>query len=140
MKTIARVAKRLNWALRSWSTSSDRAFHDAQFAAQQHDPLSDAYPGRLTIRRFADLAAERVRPSDVVLDLGCGPGEITCELARRRPDAQFVGVDHSAVGLESAERLAARLGLTNIRFEVGDLERYQPGGKVGLVAMFDAFH
>lgn len=140
MSSVARLAKRLNWALRNWSTVDDRAFHDALFASQVHDPFSDAYPGRLTIRRFADLAAQHIQASDHVLDLGCGPGEITCELARRLPGSQFVGVDHSAEGIARAERLAASLGLTNIRFELGDLEHHQPLQRVGLVTMFDAFH
>jgi SAM-dependent methyltransferase len=140
MNSVARLAKRLNWALRNWSTVRDHAFHDALFAAQLHDPMSDAYPGRLTIRRFADLAAQHIQAADYVLDLGCGPGEITCELAHRLPGSQFVGVDHSAEGLARAERLAASLGLTNIRFELDDLEHHQPHRRVGLVTMFDAFH
>jgi len=140
MNSVARLAKRLNWALRSWSTLRDRAFHDALFASQSYDPLSDAYPGRLTIRRFADLASHHVQAAEYVFDLGCGPGEVTCELARRVPTSQFVGVDHSAEALTRAERLAASLGLTNIRFELDDLERYQPRRRVGLVTMFDAFH
>jgi SAM-dependent methyltransferase len=75
-----------------------------------------------------------------VLDLGCGPGEITCELARRRPDIQFTGVDHSRVGLERARANATQLSLTNIRFVEGGLETFTPESPVDLVAMFDAFH
>jgi SAM-dependent methyltransferase len=140
LSSVARLAKRLNWAVRRWSTERDRSFHDAMFAAGTYDPSSDSYPGRLTIRRFADLAAQHVQPADEVLDLGCGPGEITCELARRLPASQFVGVDHSTAALARAERLAAGLGLSNIRFERHDLERYEPRRRVGLVTMFDAFH
>jgi SAM-dependent methyltransferase len=137
---LAALAKRLNRARRNWSTDRDRAFHDALFAAQVHDPMSDAYPGRLTIRRFADLAAARVRENEAVLDLGCGPGEITCELARRLPRSSFVGVDHSASAIQRAERLAGSLNLSNVRFKIGNLEDYLPDRPVGMVAMFDAFH
>jgi SAM-dependent methyltransferase len=136
----ARLAKRLNWARRRWSTARDREFHDALFASQPYEALNASYPGYLTIRRFADLAASSIRPADSVIDLGCGPGEITCELARRLPDSQFTGVDHSAEAVTRADRLAANLGLTNVRFELHDLEHYQPRQRVGLVAMFDAFH
>jgi hypothetical protein len=47
---------------------ADREFHDALFSPQQYDPFTFAYPGYLTIRRFADLAAER--PAPVALDRG----------------------------------------------------------------------
>jgi SAM-dependent methyltransferase len=41
----------------------------------------------------ADLAADRARPAGTVLDLGCGPGQLLGELARRRSDLRLVGVD-----------------------------------------------
>jgi SAM-dependent methyltransferase len=139
-KTVTRLIRRLNWFSRTWSTARDRAFHNTLFESSVNDPFSDAYPGRLSIRRFADLAVPHIRPTDQVLDLGCGPGEITCELARRLPTAQFVGVDHSDQGLRRAQRLADDRQLTNIRFELNDLERYEPHDRYGLVTMFDAFH
>ena len=123
-----------------WSAGEDRLFHDALFGAQAHDPFSPSYPGHITIRRFADLAGEHLREATRVLDLGCGPGEITCELARRHPGVSFIGVDHSAIAVERATRNAARLGLTNVRFEASDLAAYSPSDRVDLVAMFDAFH
>ena len=55
------------------------------------------------------------------------------------PDSQFVGVDHSAEAIARGRQLAAGLGLSNIRFELGDLEHYEPE-RAGLVTMFDAFH
>ncbi len=47
-------------------------------------------------RPFADLLA-RVDADDprLVVDLGCGPGELTLGLARRWPNARVVGVDSS---------------------------------------------
>ena len=140
MNPLARLARQLNWRRRQWSTARDRAFHDAMFAGQTHDPFSPSYPGWLTIQRFADLAGQHIRPADLVVDLGCGPGEVTCELARRHPGARFIGVDHSDEALARGRQLVAQLGLTNLQFERGDLEHYDPPGPVGLVTMFDAFH
>jgi SAM-dependent methyltransferase len=140
MNLIARIARRLNWARRSWSPASDQAFHDALFADRTHDIWSDAYPGRVTIRRFADLAAAHVEPSAFVLDLGCGPGEITCELALRFPASRVVGIDHSGTAIERARKTAGERGLANVTFETADVETYEPSGTVGLVTMFDAFH
>lgn len=42
-------------------------------------------------------------PGEQVLDIGCGTGELTVELARRvGPDGQVVGIDTSAARLEQA--------------------------------------
>ena len=54
-------------------------------------------------RPFADLLARVDAPSPrVVVDLGCGPGELTLGLADRWPDAHIVGVDSSREMLEQA--------------------------------------
>ena len=137
---LARLVRRLNWSRRRWSPQADQAFHESIFTGATYDPLDASYPGRLTIRRFADLAAPSVNASGTVVDLGCGPGEITCELASRHPTVRFAGVDHSAVAIERASALAARAGLTNISFITADLSTWTPGERVDLVMMFDAFH
>jgi SAM-dependent methyltransferase len=137
---VSRPFRELRWRLAAWSAASDRQFHDDMFAPQRHDAFSPSYPGNLTIRRFADLAAQRFDGVHSVFDLGCGPGETTCELARRRPDIQFTGFDHSGVGIERARANAQRLGLSNIRFEAGDLDTFTPDRPMDLIAMFDAFH
>ena len=123
-----------------WSVGDDQTFHDGLFGAASHDPFDRSFPGYVTIRRFADLAGERIGDSRHVLDLGCGPGEITCELARRYPAVAFTGVDHSAVAVERAQANAARLGLGNVRFATGDLTSYSPAARADLVTLFDAFH
>jgi SAM-dependent methyltransferase len=147
MSLVARLSdsltaplRRLRWAVANWSPSRDRDFHDELFRGKTYDPLSPSYPGYLTIRRFADHAEQHFSEVQVAIDLGCGPGEITCELARRRPDVRFIGIDHSEVALERACALAQRIGISNVVFERGDLETYTPNGPVDLVMMFDAFH
>jgi len=132
--------RRLRWRAAAWSQASDREFHDRLFGAQDYDPFSRSYPGYLTIRRFADHAERHFDGVRTVADLGCGPGEITCELARRRPHVAFVGVDHAEAAIARARVHAARLGLTNITFDAGDVERYEPPDAIDLVVMFDAFH
>jgi SAM-dependent methyltransferase len=126
--------------LARWSVSEDRLFHDSLFGQQHHDPFSPSYQGYLTIRRFADLASEHLEGVGAVLDLGCGPGEITCELARRYPDVQFTAIDHSAAAIERGRANALRLGVRNVTFATGDLTSYRPPSPVDLVVMFDAFH
>jgi ubiquinone/menaquinone biosynthesis C-methylase UbiE len=56
-----------------------------------------------------------------VLDLGCGPGNTAIEMARVRPDAQFIGLDLAAAMLELARRETAQAGLTGeITFVLAD--------------------
>ncbi|HEU4568854.1 MAG TPA: methyltransferase domain-containing protein, partial [Marmoricola sp.] len=55
-------------------------------------------------RPFVELLA-RVRAQDpsVVVDLGCGPGNLTSLLAERWPDARVTGLDASAEMIAKAE-------------------------------------
>lgn len=134
------AVRRLRWARGRWSKDSDRRYHEQLYEAQAYDPFDPGYPGYLTIRRFADHAAPLIPAAGTVLDLGCGPGEITCELARRHPHLSFLGVDHSAQAIRRAREHAARLGLANARFEAGDAESLPASDRYALITMFDAFH
>ncbi|MEI7967548.1 MAG: methyltransferase domain-containing protein [Betaproteobacteria bacterium] len=67
-----------------------------------------------------DLAHLALRPSDRVLDAGCGSGAVTRAIARANPLGEAVGVDRNAAYLDFARRTAASEGLPNARFEAGD--------------------
>jgi SAM-dependent methyltransferase len=137
----ARLFRAMRWRTRGWSRQSDQSFHDTLFAVPQpFDPFSPAYPGNVTIRRFADLAEPHIGAEDCVLDLGCGLGEITCELARRFRAARFIGVDHSAAAIARAREHAERLRLENVRFVVANIADYQVDASVRMITMFDSFH
>ena len=75
-------------------------------------------------RPFFELLA-RVDALDpaYVVDLGCGPGNLTAELSRRWPNAVVRGVDSSADMIAAAATLA-RPG--RLRFEETDLRSWQP--------------
>jgi len=80
--------------------------------------------GELGDRAMARLAP---RPGERIVDLGCGFGDTTYELARR------VGPTGRAVGLDAAERFIASArehdrGLPNASFHLADLELEVPGG------------
>ncbi|WP_346619089.1 class I SAM-dependent methyltransferase [Blastococcus montanus] len=59
--------------------------------------------------------AARPRPPGRALDLGCGRGQYTCELARRGWEA--VGIDDVPRAIEGARRAA----VPGVRFVVGDV-------------------
>lgn len=74
--------------------------------------------------RFAELYAEFVgplRPGAAVLDLGCGPGDITLRIAAAHPEIEIHGLDGSAAMLAFGHAaLAARPELaTRVSFIEG---------------------
>jgi len=138
--SLNRLFNRARKLKKKWTAQKDKDFHDHLFAGQQHDPFAFSYFGYITIKRFADLAAPTVANAKSVLDLGCGPAEITCELARRFPAVSFLGVDHSPSGIARAKRNARALNLENVEFQVAAMEDFQATQKIDLVLMFDSFH
>ena len=87
-------------------------------------------------RPFVDLLARvRAQSPQLVVDLGCGPGELTATLARRWPDAEVRGVDSSAEMIAAAQALLrtgdpaapAAVGLGGrLSFTLGDAADWQP--------------
>ena len=53
---------------------------------------------------------------DIVLELGCGQGEYTLELARRNPDKNYIGVDIKGARLWRGAKTATEEGLPNVAF------------------------
>jgi trans-aconitate 2-methyltransferase len=84
-------------------------------------------------RPFYELL-NRVRASapGSVADIGCGPGELTAELARRWPEAEVVGVDNSPEMIEAARRLP-ETSTARLRFEVLDAWDWAPAGPVDVI-------
>jgi ubiquinone/menaquinone biosynthesis C-methylase UbiE len=56
-----------------------------------------------------------------ILDIGCGPGSITIDLARLVPHGHVTGVEYVPDPLEGARALAVAEGITNVSFEIGDI-------------------
>lgn len=63
-----------------------------------------------------------LEPGQRVLDVGCGPGTISVDLARRvGPLGEVVGLDVAADVVALAEAHRAESGAENVRFAVGDV-------------------
>ncbi|GGF52554.1 trans-aconitate 2-methyltransferase [Marmoricola endophyticus] len=80
-------------------------------------------------RPFVEMLA-RVRASAprAVVDLGCGPGNLTGLLAQRWPDADVTGIDSSPAMIEKARALG-----DGVRYEVGDVREWNPDDRVDVV-------
>jgi trans-aconitate 2-methyltransferase len=87
-------------------------------------------------RPFFDLAGRIAATSPrSVVDLGCGPGQLTASLAVRWPDADVLGIDSSADMIAAAQRIGdgdARRGGT-LSFRVEDVRDWKPDAPVDIV-------
>jgi len=87
-------------------------------------------------RPFFDLAGRIAaeKPS-YVADLGCGPGQLTADLARRWPQATVLGIDSSVEMIEAAT--AAQYGGDGfggrLSFELGDVRDFKPDRPVDVI-------
>jgi SAM-dependent methyltransferase len=74
-----------------------------------------------TAENSAGYLLPRLRPGLSLLDVGCGPGTITLDLARIVAPGPVIGLDASEEVVTQARALAAESDASNVRFEVGDL-------------------
>lgn len=61
-----------------------------------------------------------LHPGAQVLDVGCGPGSITVDVAKIVAPGAVVGIDVMEARVSSAAKLASDLGMNNVSFEVSD--------------------
>jgi ubiquinone/menaquinone biosynthesis C-methylase UbiE len=60
-----------------------------------------------------------LKPEDNVLDIACGPGLVLCEFAKTA--SQGTGIDITQVMLEQSQERQKNLGLTNIKWDLGNV-------------------
>jgi len=81
--------------------------------------------GRPFVELLARVAAAAPRE---VVDLGCGPGNLTGLLAERWPDAHVVGLDSSPEMIERARALGQP-----VTYDVADLREWRPDAPVDVL-------
>ncbi|MHA6795004.1 class I SAM-dependent methyltransferase [Pseudonocardia bannensis] len=96
-----------------------------------HDSVLRSHRRR-TAENSAGYLLPHLRPGMDLLDVGCGPGTITVDLARRVAPGRVLGIDAAAAPLDEA-RAAAR-GMANVAFAQEDLYRLD-----GLETSFGGF-
>ncbi len=74
-----------------------------------------------TVENSAAYLAPELRAGTDVLDVGCGPGTITVDIAERVAPGRVVGIDPSEAVLEQARANAAAAGVDNVVFQRGDV-------------------
>ncbi|KRV49000.1 ubiquinone biosynthesis methyltransferase UbiE [Wenjunlia vitaminophila] len=92
----------------------------ARYLHGHHESVLRSHRWRTATNSAAYLLGE-LRPHMRVLDVGCGPGTITVDLAERVPQGEVTGIDNEPAIVEQARDLAGRRGLTNVRFATADV-------------------
>ncbi|MGH9271020.1 MAG: class I SAM-dependent methyltransferase [Ilumatobacteraceae bacterium] len=92
--------------------------HEGDVWTEQADRYDRA--SRRIWRRFVD--AELIGRTDRVLDVGCGTGGPTRDIARVAVDGEVTGIDLSTRMLERARQRGAAEGLDNVTFVRGDAQ------------------
>ena len=116
-------------------------------AEQAHDPTLSASE-RLYVRLLGvpvnglRIRLRRVLPATRgrygrILDAGSGIGVFTMELAKQHPEAQVLGVDLEGELVERANHVARAAGLTNCRFQQGDVTELGREAEFDLVLSVD---
>src|SRR5262245_9022844 len=78
--------------------------------------------------------------SERILDVGCGDGKITTEIAARVPRGSVLGVDPSRDMIAFASSHFGSPTLANLRFEVADARRLPYRDEFDLAVSFNALH
>lgn len=93
------------------------------------DPTVYHRYGNERSRPFFDLVARvGAEKPRAVVDLGCGPGELTATLAERWPGARVTGIDSSPEMIEKAAGLDS-----GVDFRVGDIGDFAPAPDVDVL-------
>jgi SAM-dependent methyltransferase len=82
----------------------------------------------------AGYLLDRLRPGLSLLDVGCGPGTITADLAEIVAPGRVVAIDAAADVLTKAREFADQRGLANLEFAAGDVHALEfPDGAFDVV-------
>ncbi len=93
---------------------------DVPYAHGHHDSVLRSHRWR-TAANSAAYLLPRLVPGQALLDVGCGPGTLTCDLARAVAPGRVVGVDAAPGVVDLARAHAAEVDADGVVFEVADL-------------------
>ncbi len=95
-------------------TSLDRYTHG------HHESVLRSHTWR-TAQNSAAFLLPHLKDGDHLLDVGCGPGTITMDLAEIVAPGDVIGIDRSEVVIERARQAAEARSLSNLSLRVGDV-------------------
>ncbi len=86
------------------------------------------------------LSKYRLSPKAHVLDVGCGDGRITAQLAKHVKQGEVVGLDASPSMVEFASNSFSKMNFPNLDFQLGMAEDALFPQQFDLIVSFSCFH
>lgn len=86
------------------------------------------------------IAKLKLRGDEHILDVGCGDGKVTAELAQALPRGSVTGVDASPQMIEFANKLFPATKFSNLRFRVMDARKLKFERQCDLIFSNAALH
>lgn len=84
------------------------------------------------------LNAMQFKEDEIVLDVGCGDGRLTFEIAKRIPKGKVLGIDISANMIHEAQKSFS--DISNLSFECIDSTKFEAKNRFDRAISFAAFH
>jgi ubiquinone/menaquinone biosynthesis C-methylase UbiE len=108
--------------------TSSQVFSPSKMSARGDGLDSDEAPWKKMARAFGNRnAAENaahllpcLKHDSKILDVGCGIGSITLDLAALSPQGRVIGIDTNTVTTELAQQMAQDKGVQNVEFRIGN--------------------
>ena len=114
-----------------------------KFAATPHTWNPADYAANSVVQQIwaRELIAKlKLRGDEHILDVGCGDGKITAEIARAVPRGSATGVDASAEMIAFAQKTFPRSKISNLQFQVADARQIHSQKKFDLLFSNAALH
>ena len=86
------------------------------------------------------IAGIHLRGDEHILDIGCGDGKVTAELARAVPRGSVTGTDASAEMIAFAKKTFPPAKVSNLKFEITDARKISSKTKFDVVFSNAALH
>jgi len=91
-----------------------------QYTHGHHESVLRTHNWR-TAANSAAYLLDSLSPNAHILDVGCGPGSITIDLAELVPEGHVTGLEYLPDVLNGARAAAMERGVNNVTFSVGDV-------------------
>jgi trans-aconitate 2-methyltransferase len=86
------------------------------------------------------ISKMHIRGDERILDIGCGDGKITAQIASLLPRGSVVGIDNSPDMIDFARRAFPPSGWPNLSFQFGDASDIRYENEFDLVVSFACLH
>ncbi len=102
--------------------SQVRAYADADFSRSDSMVVKE-------LEKFLNKLRKTLNKNDLILDVACGPGNISRRMAENWPFVKVVGIDGSKEMLNEAEKQLGKNFLKNLTYELIEINSISTGKK-----------